>query len=92
MISARNATQRNATATTQVREVVPAALKIVCYDDLVSGALVRLSPDTLSRGRAFYLLQAQPGGSAAAGFVAWVEAQVHACMDKAFSANAPSGR
>ena len=65
---------------------------IVCYDDLVSGALVRLSPDTLSRGRAFYLLQAQPGGSAAAGFVAWVEAQVHACMDKAFSANAPSRR
>jgi hypothetical protein len=65
---------------------------IVCYDDQVSGALLSLSPDTLSRGRAFYLLQAEPAGSAAAGFVAWVEAQVHACMDKAFSANAPLGR
>lgn len=53
------------------------------------GALVRLSPDTLSRGRAFYLLQAQPDDSAAAGFVVWVEAQVHACTGKAFSANAP---
>lgn len=59
---------------------------------LVSEALVRLSPDALSRGRAFYRLQAEPGGSAAGVFVAWVEAQVHACMANAFSANAPSGR
>lgn len=64
---------------------------IVCYDDLVSEALVRLSPDTLSRGRAFYRLQGEPGGSAA-GRRRLGQAQVHACMANAFSANAPLGR
>lgn len=52
---------------------------LVCHDDLALGALVRLSSDFVSRGRAFYLLQAQPCGVAAARFATWVEAQVGAC-------------
>lgn len=53
---------------------------LVCHDDLVAGALVRLSPDFVSRGRAFYLLWTPSGEMAAAAFVSWLEAEVRACM------------
>lgn len=65
---------------------------LVCHDDLASGALVRLSPDFVSRGRAFYLLQAQPGGVVAAGFATWVEAQVRAGMGAVAPKDEPLGQ
>jgi LysR family glycine cleavage system transcriptional activator len=63
---------------------------LICYDDLTSGALVRLSPDFVSRGRAFFLLQAQPVGAPAADFAAWAEAQLEDCAGAAaFEDGAP---
>lgn len=53
-------------------------MALVCFDDLVSGSLVRLSRDVVSRGRAFILLQGQSGGGDAAAFGTWVEAWVAA--------------
>jgi LysR family glycine cleavage system transcriptional activator len=53
---------------------------LVCYDDLASGTLVRLSQASVSRGRAFYLLQEQMGDPVATGFGVWLETQIATCF------------
>ncbi|WP_262923286.1 LysR family transcriptional regulator [Brevundimonas diminuta] len=59
---------------------------LVCYDDLSAGRLVRLSPKSVSRDRAFYIMQAPSGGRAVTDFVAWLQAQVAACAKPMFGA------
>jgi len=52
---------------------------LVCYDDLAAGRLVRISPEHVSRDRAFYLMQSPSGGRAVSDFVRWLQAQMAAC-------------
>ncbi len=59
---------------------------LVCYDDLSAGRLVRLSSKSVSRDRAFYIMQAPSGGRAVTDFVAWLQAQVAACAKPMFGA------